>query len=843
VAVSESTAVVGAWKDDVGANFDDQGSAYVFIRSGGAWTQEAKLVAAEGALEDFFGYSVAVSGDTAIVGAYLDDVGANVDQGSATVFTRSGNTWGLQAQLLAGDGAAGDYFGISVAVDGDMAVVGALGDDVGANQGQGSATVYTRSGAVWSSQAQLVAADGAPGAQFGRSVGVHGDTVVVGAPYHDEGAEFDQGAAYVLTRSGAAWNQQKLLAWDGASTDLFGNSVAVNGDTVLVGALFDGIGANSSQGSAHVFVRTGGSWSEQAQLLAADGSVGDLFGISVAVYGDTAAVGADGANVGTNTNQGAAYLFTRNGGTWGQKARLWPQGGAEDDSFGISVALSPGIAVVGATQHDTVAGNQGAAYTFEFSPLTPEHFAVRVVSASRVELSWVDCSGLEDGFDVQFTTSSGRGNTFQYAGVNLTGAALDGLLPSTAYAFRVRAYNTSQDGAWSDWVVATTLPAAPPLPAAPSGLYVTASVANELLLRWTDNANNEADFILQRSTDRVNFTQILDGTSNTISFPDTGLTPGATYYYRVCAYNEGGTSAWSEIASGRVWRSVPPTPLQLRAMLNPNGGIVVLWKDGANENLYRVEAKLNAGSFSEIGQTGTDVTTFIHAGLSPDQTWTYRVRASNEAGNSPFSTETVIKTNPPAPPAPSNLQASALSNRVVSVTWTDNSSNENEFRLERKTATTSYAQIAIITANGTAYFDNAVAPSTTYTYRIRAANAGGTSVYSSPSSGATPAGVTEGELQVRPTAIRFRGVKPGESAVQKLTIVNAGKGNLKVVVAQLSAPFTVLGTRTFTLKKKAQQTLTVRYDANAQSKGSSTTLGIAGSGRKHPVVYVPVTAD
>jgi hypothetical protein len=143
----------------VGAN-SDQGSAYVFTRSGNTWTQEAKLTAGDGAAADQFGYSVALDGDTALIGAYADNVGANRDQGSAYVFTRSGTAWTQQVKLTAGDGAAGDFFGNSVALDVDTAMVGATYDKVGAND-QGSAYVFTRSGTMWMQQAKLTAADGA----------------------------------------------------------------------------------------------------------------------------------------------------------------------------------------------------------------------------------------------------------------------------------------------------------------------------------------------------------------------------------------------------------------------------------------------------------------------------------------------------------------------------------------------------------------------------------------------------------------------------------------------------------------------------------------------------------
>jgi hypothetical protein len=366
VALSGDTAIVGAPADDVGAN-TDQGSAYIFVRTGTTWTQQAQLTATGGAANDRFGGSVALSGDTAIVGAFFDTVGANANQGSAYVFTRTGTTWSQQAQLTAIGGAANDFFGTSVALSGDTAIVGASLDDVGANLDQGSAYVFTRSGTTWTQQAQLTATGGAAGDQFGYSVAVDGDTAIVGVPNDNVGANSDQGSAYVFTRSGTNWTQQaQLTAADGAVGDLFGYSIALFGDTALVGALGNNVGANSDQGSAYVFTRSGTNWTQQAQLTAADGAVDDLFGISVALSGDTAVVGAYADTVGANINQGSAYVFTRSGTTWTQQAQLTATGGAVDDLFGYSVALSGDTAVVGAYLDDVGAtANQGSAWFFD----------------------------------------------------------------------------------------------------------------------------------------------------------------------------------------------------------------------------------------------------------------------------------------------------------------------------------------------------------------------------------------------------------------------------------------------------------------------------------------------
>jgi len=345
VAVSGDTLIVGAYRANMGGNAN-QGAAYVFTRSGANWSQQQKLVAADGAAHDQFGISVAVSGDTLIVGAYGANVGGNSSQGAAHVFTRSGASWSQQQKLVATDGAASDNFGRSVALDGETALVGANRADVGGNSSQGAAYVFTRSGASWSQQHKLVAADGAADDRLGHSVALDGDTALVGA---NVAGSNSQGAAYVFTRSGAIWSQQqKLVANDGSDHEQFGRSVALDGETALVGAYLAYVGGNNSQGAAYVFTRSGANWSQQQKLVAADGAASDLFGYSVALEGETALVGAYKANVAGNNSQGAVYVFTRSGAIWSQHQKLVARDGAASDQFGRSVALDGNTALVGA---------------------------------------------------------------------------------------------------------------------------------------------------------------------------------------------------------------------------------------------------------------------------------------------------------------------------------------------------------------------------------------------------------------------------------------------------------------------------------------------------------------
>jgi len=376
VALDGDTVVVGANGDDIGAN-ENQGSAYVFVRSGTAWTLQQKLTANDGAANDFFGVRAALSGNTVVVSAHGDDIGANVDQGSAYVFTRSGTVWTEQQKLTAGDGAAGDLFGVSLAMSGDTLVVGEFGSDIGANIAQGSAYVFTRSGAVWSLQQKLTAGDGAAHDIFGIAVALDGDTVVVGAHQDDIGANENQGSAYVFVRSGTAWTeQQKLTAGDGAAEDWFGSMVAVSGDTVVVGAPPGDIGANADQGSAYVFMRTGSTWTQQQKLTANDGAAGDAFGGWVALSGDTVVVGARLDDLGASVDQGSAYVFARSGGVWTQQQKLTAGGGSANALFGFAVALDGDTLVVSAPG-EVMSSNleQGSVYVFAVSPCPTLTFA------------------------------------------------------------------------------------------------------------------------------------------------------------------------------------------------------------------------------------------------------------------------------------------------------------------------------------------------------------------------------------------------------------------------------------------------------------------------------------
>ncbi|MEZ4334968.1 MAG: SUMF1/EgtB/PvdO family nonheme iron enzyme [Myxococcota bacterium] len=370
VSVSGDTTVVGASGDDDGGT--NSGAAYVFTRSGTTWTEQQKLVASDAAAGDDFGYSVSISGDTVVVGAFADD-DAGTNSGSAYVFTRSGTTWTEQQKLVASDAAASGAFGYSVSVAGDTTVIGAIGDATG-GLSAGAVYVFTRSGTIWTEQQKLVASDAAAVDSFGYSVSLAGDTTVVGAQGDDDGGS-SSGSAYVFTRSGTIWTeQQKLVASDAAASDQFGYSVSLAADIAVIGAPFAD-GSSTDSGSAYVFTRSGTVWTEQQKLFSGDGATSDLFGRGVSIAGETIVVGAFGNDVG-----GSAYVFTRSGTTWNEHQKLVAADAAASDLFGEHVSVFDDSVVVGARGDDVVGQNSGSAYFFDLD---------------------VDDDGLLNGFEIE----------------------------------------------------------------------------------------------------------------------------------------------------------------------------------------------------------------------------------------------------------------------------------------------------------------------------------------------------------------------------------------------------------------------------------------------------------
>ena len=424
VALSGDTLVVGASREGSGATGVDgdqadarapgSGAVYVFRRRGTAWVQEAYLKASNTEAQDRFGWSVALAGDTLAVGAVWEDssaTGVNGQQrnnrapesGAVYVFRRRGTTWAQEAYLKASNTGTGDSFGHAVALAGDTLAVGAYREDgsgPGAATGEddgapdsGAVYVFRRRGTAWAQEAYLKASNAEAFDELGRSVALSGETLVVGAYHEDSGAagvdgnEQDNGApgsgaAYVFRRRGTAWAQEAYLkASNTGAGDWFGRSVAVAGDTVVVGALMEGSSATGvdgpgnddsapGSGAVYVFRRRGTAWAQEAYLKASNTGAEDRFGISVALSEGTLAVGAifessSGTGVGgyqyddSAPRSGAVYLFSRTGSSWTQEAYIKASNTGAGDALGFCVALSDDTLAVGAAFEDgSMAGQQ-----------------------------------------------------------------------------------------------------------------------------------------------------------------------------------------------------------------------------------------------------------------------------------------------------------------------------------------------------------------------------------------------------------------------------------------------------------------------------------------------------
>jgi hypothetical protein len=372
-------AVIGAPGDDDDGVFNS-GAAYVYRRDpGNVWVQEAKLLPAAPEAGGRFGESVAISGDTVVVGAYGTTVSGLIRSGAVHVFRRDGSGfWNLEAFVTPFDpgpfiGPFGDQFGFSVDISGDRMIVGATHDDDLALD-SGAAYIFDRFGTMWLQTAKLRAGDGAGiDSKFhGYDVGLHGNTAVVG-PLHDNTLGLDAGAAYVYDFNGTSWVQTKILAADGKARDLFGTSVSVAATGVVVGAYGDDDAPGGSstlfRGAAYVFEKVGGVWTQKAKLFDAAGGNQDYFGFQVAISGNTIVA----SRLEFTSVEGRAYVYRRNAsGVWKLVEKVQASDTAPGLGFSSSVAASGRTVLIGAYGYDGAAINSGAAYIYSIEQVCVE---------------------------------------------------------------------------------------------------------------------------------------------------------------------------------------------------------------------------------------------------------------------------------------------------------------------------------------------------------------------------------------------------------------------------------------------------------------------------------------
>ena len=690
VAIDGDTAVVGMPGED---NPDNSGAAFVFTRdSSGTWSQVAKLRASDPNAQDRFGLSVAVhedtsNGDTIVVGAPHH----SSSRGAVYVFTEPSDGWtstSTAAKLTASDRTDDDEFGDSVAVDGDTVVVGAHNNN--------AAYVFTRPATGWVNDTETLKLSGSGRSSFGRSVAIDGDTIVVGAIGQDD----DRGSAFVFIKPATGWANSpgtevaNLTAYSRNKDDRFGRSVAIDGDTIVVGAY----GNDSNRGSAHVFTKPDTGWAsspgtETAKLTASVRNAEDHFGQSVAVDGDTVVIGADGLN--NDENPGSAYAFTKpESGGWAdstEAAKLTGSGTANGDRFGLSVAVAGVTVMVGANGQGS--NSQGAAYLYDIAvwadiagstgetrshfatgltnglehtfavravndggasgrsnqasetpagaaslPIKPRNFSAVQTGADEVRLEWErsvqplavagyrfiqDNTSSDDDVPAWTPISGSDSNTSSH---NVTG-----LTEGDTYNFAIRAFNSQGDSDSSNSLSVTIVAA----PAAPTGFTASAGDSH-VELRWGNPGNSSITMYQYQQGANGAWTDIPGSGALTTSHLVSGLTNGTEYTFRVRAVNAAGEGAefQSETATPRRAGSRPARPDNFAPAQTGVHQVELTWDAASQPRVVTgYQFTQNGGSsWTNIDRSDSSTVSHTVSGLTERDTYTFAVRAINSSG-------------------------------------------------------------------------------------------------------------------------------------------------------------------------------------------------------------------
>ena len=674
VAVHEDTSngdtiVVGAPDHS-----SSKGAVYVFSEPSGGWandvgedhaTETARFLASDGAAADEFGNSVAVVGNTIVVGAYLDDDNGD-SSGSAYVFDEPSGGWANDTDSDDADGefdhttetlklsgsSGSDNFGRSVAIDGDTIVVGASGDD----SGTGSAFVFIKPATGWANSsgtevAKLTAYFGSGsdgGDRLGRSVAIDGGTIVVGA-YGDDG---DTGSAYVFTKPDTGWANSpgtetaQLTASDRSGGDEFGRSVSVDGDTVVVGAHKDNIGGGTDiEGSSYVFTKPKAEWvdsSEAAKLPGPGDSDDDKFGWSVAIDEDTILVGADWHS---SNDAGAAYLYDIRvwadiDGSTGETRSHFATGLTNEAEHTFAVrAVNDGGASGPSNQVSAEPASAASA------PAKPRNFSAVQVGAREVRLEWEPSTDPLTIVTFEYTDNAGENEIWKDAtGSHSTTASytVSDLVVDTTYTFAVRAINSAGEGVSSDpWSV--TIAAAP----ADRPTALTAVAGDEqvqLSWRYSGSQTSTTGFQYQQKTGGDfgdDWTDIIGSTWAPRSHIVTGLTNEIPYTFRVRAVNVtiGSDTTNEEDATPSASGSRPARPTIFNAEQTGVGQVELTWDTaGARLTVTGYQYTADGGSnWSDISGSDSGTVSHIVSGLMVDTMYTFAVRAVNSGMLSGFS--------------------------------------------------------------------------------------------------------------------------------------------------------------------------------------------------------------
>ncbi len=630
VGVDNNRAVVGApfqtSKDNSNNDIAEGGWGHAFSRGSGGWNYDEFLALSNPQAGGRLGSSVAVAGSTAIVGAPSYHQNNNADPGRITIASWDSVTGSWATEFTKTGQFGNDLFGRSVALDTGIAVVGAPGAMVGSDALAGKAYLYTKNNNVWGPAATAIWSAGTnAGANtiFGSSVAVDSNTVVIGSPGEDSGS----GAAYVFTKTNNVWSAVRLTASDRANADSFGRWVAVDGDFVVVGSWRDDdVGTDS--GSVYVFTKPSGGWGTwvtlstsskaalTAKLTASDAAADDHFGWSVSVDGDNVVVGAYG-NDDDGTDSGSVYLFTKPSGGWvdaTETVKLTAPDGAADDNFGDSVAAGGGRAIVGAPGDES---DTGAAYVFSIP-------------------TWSNISNSDK---------------------DTTSHTVTGLDNDVEYTFLIRPVDSGGPGPASGSKHAKPQQA----PAATPANLTAAAGVGEVTLSWDDPNDSTITAYKYRQKEADGsfgqWTTIPDsayGEANTTGYTVSNLTNGQTYTFQIRAMDEDGDTANSNDVTVTT---ILAAPANLTATVGVGAGQIALdWDNPNNTLITKYQYSTNGGtSFTDITGSGATTTAYTVTGLENGTEYTLAVRAVNASVNGEAATVTATTRLPLVPSFVSNI--------------------------------------------------------------------------------------------------------------------------------------------------------------------------------------------